>query len=90
MDDLRLCVWETRSHRRLLFDEANSAIHGVLDGRGVAVAVHRVPRESSSRRLRVCSQTEWHISKLFKGEFVDDAVAENEEVASEAEAESVC
>ena len=29
-------------------------------------------------------------SVLFKGEFVDDAVAENEEVASEAEGESVC
>ena len=90
----RQCVKLPRqwSHRRLLFGEGEFAFHGVLDGRGVAVAVHRVLGDSSSRRLRGFRRLDGVEggSVLFKGEFVDDAVAENEEVASEAEGESVC
>ena len=81
-----------RSHRRFLFGEGEFALHGVLDGRGVAVAVHRVLGYASSRRLRGFRRLDGVEggSILLEGEFVDDAVAVNEEVALEAEGESVC
>ena len=81
-----------RSYRRLLFGEGEFALHGVLDGRGIAVAVHRVLGDSSSRRLRGIHRLESVEggSVFLEGEFVDDAIAVNEEVASEAEGKSVC
>ena len=79
-----------RSHRRLLFGEGEFPLHRVLDGRRIAVAVHCVLGESFPRRLRGFCRLDGVEggSVFFEGEFVDDTIAMNEEVALEAEGES--